>query len=371
MSDAISPLAKQKLILALLAQSPDHARKHSQFRDCLHHIHHYISRLYSRTKTPETTHIRCALKTKCPKCMDPINVTAARRMDFRTILKTARKLGGGETGEHCKVWVLSGQLPHRLSGRDLGRILGRKDRGASPAMTGAWAGESVCGPFRAIVYSNSPKESAAFVFNSLVFGAPEAELDEERLTKMGIAVTRFHGKLGAAWQLYLERWATAQITQSMPEQIVEWMTRRGRQFEAIGALRGVRVREREEHLDKLHETMGESTRIGFFTRLEQADSVITRIALNLPLMASNLLNRPISSEEYERIMAMVKPQVRTALTPPIDPSELQDYAPMSPGELRQRLEELRVQQERMLQMLADKERDSTSNRVVGIPGKVM
>jgi len=363
MSDTISPLAKQKLVLALLAQSPKHSRKHDQLRDCLFHIPHYIVRLYARTMTPETSQIRCALKHKCPKCMDPINVVAARRADFRSILKAARKLGGGENGEYSKVWVLSGLLPRRLTGSRLSRILRRSDSGCIPAITGEWAAESVCGRFTAIIDCNSPKPSAAFVFNSLVFGAPETDLDVKRLAKLGISVYPMHGKLGTAWQLYLEWWSMAQVTNCGPEQIVEWMTQRGRQFEAIGVLRGTRVLERAEHLEKLHTTMGNSSRIGFYTRLEQIDPVIARIAFNLPLQASNLRNRPLESKEFDRIMALVKTQTRGILTPEMSATDLPAEELMSAEELRARLNEI-------LRILKDREKDSTSNRAVKLPDKI-
>jgi len=366
MSDGITPLNKQKLVLAILAQNDKLARKHSQFRDCLHHVPHYIARLYSRTMSPETSQIRCALRYKCPKCMDPINVVAARRKDFPSILRAARKLGGGKDGERSRVWLLAGLLPRRLSGYQLSRILGRKDRGCIPAMTGEWAGESVCGWFTAIVYSNSRKPSAAFVFNSLVFASPEADLDEDRLRKMGIDVYPMHGKLGTAWQLYLEWWSTAQITNCHPEQIVEWMTHRSRQFEAIGALRGVRMSDREEHLDKLHTTMGNSTRIGFWTRLEEAEQVIARIASSLPLNASNMTNRVLTEEERLSIMVKVKSQVQHVLDPAMTLDDLGLDRPMTALELRGRLDEIWEQNRKLLKLL-----EGEGDRVVSPSDKIM
>lgn len=371
MSTSDHVLAKQKLILAILAADPTLIHKSFQFRDCLHHIPHYISRLYSRTKTPETSRIRCALRHKCPKCMDPINIESVRRPDFRILAKAARYLGGGELGEDCKVWLLSARLPRPFSGNQLSRLMNRSDSRHRPAMAGEWAGEmsnvaSFAGRFMAIVDSNSHKSGALFVFNSLVFSVPEGELDESRLQSLGITVDRFHRRLGAAWQTYLQRWAKAQITECDPTELVHWMTSRIRIFETLGALRGVKSRAQAEHLAKLHESSGKSVRIGFFHRMEQAPEVIDRIDRSLPLNASNLLNQVLSASERACIMSLVKPQVNSVLTPPMDANDLPIESSMTPNELRARLDELREQQERILRALTD-DKDSTATRVVNIP----
>lgn len=361
-------LAKQKLILALLSIDPLLERKRSQLFDCLHHISHYVGHLYSATMTTETSQIRCALKYRCPKCMDPINIKAARRKDYSTILKAVRRLGGGEQGERAKVWLISGKFSERFTGVRLSRLLKRKDNRCHPAIMGAWGGEAVAVRFRAIVYSNSPKPSAAFVFNSLVFGAPETELDVSRLEALGLTVEPLHGRLGTAWQLYLERWAKAQIESQSPEEIVEWMTSRARTFEVLGELRGVRARERQEHLDKLHRTMGKVGRIGFWHRMERSEPVLKRIEQDLPLNASNLLNRAITSREREEIMARIKPQVRSVLTPEATPDDMPlQERPMSPAELRARLDSIYEEQRKILKAL----NGDPDNRVTPPPDKVM
>jgi hypothetical protein len=366
MSDTISPLAKQKLILALLAQSPKHSRKHDQLRDCLFYIPHYVCRLPAMTRQPETSQIRCGLKYRCPKCMDPINVVAARRKDFLTILKAVRKLGGGEHAENVKVWLLSGVFDKRFRGYKLAQLLSRKDSRHTPAILGRWGAEAVCAVFRAIINSNSPKPRAAFVFNSLVFGSPETELDVERLQKLGFEVFPYHRKLGTAWQLYLEWWATAQVGNQDPEAIVEWMSSRGRTFEALGALRGVKARERTEHLDALHASVGSSTRLGFWSRLEQAAEVLKRIEHDLPLNASNLLNRVLTREERLSIMAKVKSQVEQVLTPEMTLADLALDRPMTDLELRGRLDEIAEQNRKLLKLLQGED-----DRVVKPPDKIM
>lgn len=346
-----SALAKQKLILSLLAADPALARRYVQFRDCLHHIPHYVCRLPAMTRQPETSQIRCGLKYRCPKCMDPINVVAARRKDFSAILRTVRKLGGGEQGE--RVWLLSGVFERRFSGQRLSKILGRTDHRHHPAIRGAWGGEAVCAHFKAIVSSNSPKVGAPFVFNSLVFGAPGTTLDAERMQKLGFAVFPHHGKLGSAWQLYLEWWATAQISNQPPEAIVRWMRDRRRTFDALGALRGVKAAERAERLAKLHKSVGVSARLGFWSRLERVAEVLARIEHDLPLNASNLLNRVLSREERLSIMAKVKSQVASVLEPEMSLADLGLALdrPMTDLELRGRLDEIAEQNRRLLKLL--------------------
>jgi hypothetical protein len=344
-----STLAKQKVILALLAADPAQSRRHSQFRDCLHHIPHYVSVLFSRTKAPETYQIRCGLKHKCPKCMDFSHVEAARRPDFRFLLRAAKALGGGDRGEDCKVWLLSGEFNRKVTAKHISTLLGRNDRKYRAALSGRWGGEFSSfrlqcpgTPFRAIIDSNGRKRRTAFVFNGLVFGAPESELDEQRLADMGLEVSKFHGKLGLGWTTYLRRWTTARITDADATEIVQWMTGRGRTFESIGALRGVRAREQASHLEQLHRTSGKSARIGFFHRMEQAPEVIDRINHSLPLNASNLLNHTLSESDRNRIMSLVRPQVNSVLTPPMDPAEMPASMPMPADELRARLDELRA-----------------------------
>ena len=175
-----------------------------------------------------------------------------------------------------------------------------------------------------------------------------------------------HGKLGTAWQLYLEWWSTAQIANCHPEQIVEWMTHRSRQFEAIGALRGVRIADHEEHLDKLHATMGDSARIGFWIRLEQAATVIARIAANLPLTASNMTDQVLTEEERLSIMAKVKSQVESVLEPAMTLDDLGLDRPMTDLELRGRLDEIREQNRKLLKLL-----EGEDDRVVRPPDKIM
>jgi hypothetical protein len=89
-------------------------------------------------------------------------------------------------------------------------------------------------------------------------------------------------------------------------------------FESLGALRGVRSQETTEYTTKLHSVMGKAAQLGFFDRLSLAEEVLARIEYNLPLVASNLLDRVLSDSDLRRIMSMVKPQVRTALNPPME-----------------------------------------------------
>jgi len=312
-------LAKHRAILEILANRPDLERKYYQFRNCLHHISYYISLLYSRNQDTQTLHLRCPLKHRCPKCMDVENIKAARKLDFRTILKAAQSLGAGERGEGSRVWWLRWESSRRRDGKTLSKALSRADKRYRPLMSGAWGGELVR-TFRAITESNGPKGGTSFVFNSLVLGAPDAELDEDGLNKRlpNLLIRRFHGHLELGWITYLQSWSNTQLTHSTPDAIVEWMTSKSRMFESLGALRGVRSQETTEYTTKLHSVMGKAAQLGFFDRLSLAEEVLARIEYNLPLVASNLLDRVLSDSDLRRIMSMVKPQVRTALNPPME-----------------------------------------------------
>ena len=319
MSDTISPLAKHKAILELLAERPELKRKHDQFRNCLHHISYFIAVLYSLNQATQALRIRCPLKHRCPKCMDASNIHIARKLDYLTILKAARSLGAGEKGQGARIWLLQWESSRQDDGKRLSYALSRSDRRYRALMLGRWGGELVRS-FRAIVDSNGPKVRTPIVFNSLIFAAPGAELDEGSLEMRfpGMLIQGHQGLLELRWITYLQRWANLQLDQSSPATIVQWMASKSRMFESLGELRGVRARETAEYTTKLHDTMGDVAQLGFFDRLARAEEVIAHIDYNLPLVASNLLDRALTSNEAKSIMAKVKPQIRTVLNPPME-----------------------------------------------------
>jgi hypothetical protein len=251
--------------------------------------------------------------------MNAANIHVARKLDYLTILKAVKSLGGGENGKGAPIWLLRWESDRRDDGKRLSYALSRSDRRYRPLMSGPWGGELVRS-FRAIVDSNGPKVRTPIVFNSLVFAAPGAELDEGSLEKRfpGMLIQGHQGLLELHWIHYLQRWSTVQLENTSPSEIVEWMTSKDRMFESLGELRGVRSQESKEYTTKLHETMGDVAQLGFFDRLARAEEVITHIDYNLPQVASNLLDRALTDVEVKDIMSRVKPQIRSVLNPPME-----------------------------------------------------
>jgi hypothetical protein len=329
---------KLRRIRKLLAEIPEpdrHLYDTTDFRlrDC-----HYCYSRYAATREARRngmagkTKFRCPLHHRCPSCLSPWRIKAARRQDYIASAKALEPLC--ERGRPV-CYVLSGTCDKPLTrpGRTLESIMHKTaiddlDWGAEitclPTLSDKFRRRGRRGAFTPVLPTgeNAPPLSASHPqseslklhgINILVVIrpdlTPQGTLSNRRpdFSCLGAGVKVEHRSTFAeGWELHLERIAET-IERAADADVVAWMCARGhRSFRGIHALKGARHRyDSQVKADRRNKGILPKLQVTVFDERERHESVEERTEQKLRQKLPNLKDCYVG-----QFMSQVKPLIR-------------------------------------------------------------
>lgn len=260
--------------------------------------------------------------------MDAEHIAKTRAKDALIVKQASAAVGGGYEGNGAAVWVIEAVgVSRSRNGKGLADLLSSTWGRHRPALTGELAGEvaTIVVPLCALPFEsprnihNGLERGTLNVFIGLVFSGPDAQLDENRVGEFlpGCTIHKFHNDLHAGWNHYLQRLSYWKVEVLLPEQIVyAMMSRRGREFQPIGRMRGIKSWDAKEHTRYLHATKGKPIRVAFYAEsaLKHPERIIEHGREILDSHSSDDAERPIPQEECVRILLTLELQMRSYKT---------------------------------------------------------
>src|ERR1035437_5994331 len=330
---------KLRRIRNLLAEIPEpdshpYDTKDIRLRDCQYGYSRFAAtREAGRNGTAGKTKFRCPLHPRCPSCLSPLRIKAARKRDYMASVKAVEPLF--ERGR-LECYVLSGTCDKPLTrpGRTLDSIMHKAeiddlDWGAEitnlpiPSDKFRWVtrsgaftpvpptGESAPSFSASNPPSQSPKlHSINFLVAIRPHSTSQSTLSNRRspdFSRLGAGVkVEYRPTFAEGWGLHLEHVAET-IEQAADADVVTWMFARGhRSFRGIHALRGARHRyDSQVKADQKNKGILSPLVVSIFDERERHESVEERTEQKLREKLPKLKDYHVG-----QFMSQAKPLIR-------------------------------------------------------------
>ncbi len=329
---------KLRRIRKLLAEIPEPDRhpydtKDIRLRDCQYGYSRYAAtREAGRNGRAGKNKLRCPLRPRCPSCLSPCRIKAARKGDYIASVKAVETLS--ERGR-LDCYVLSGTCDKPLTrpertldsimhkaeiddldwGAEIAHLPTLSDKLRRPRRLGAFTPVLPTGENAPFLSDSHPRSESLTLhsINILVVVrpdlTPQGTLSGRRpdFSRMGTSVkVEYRPTFAEAWEVHLERIAET-IERAADADVVTWMSARGhRSFRGIHALKGARHRyDSQVKADRRNKGILSSLRVTVFDERERHESVEERAEQKLREKLPKLKDCSVG-----QFMSQVKPLIR-------------------------------------------------------------